>query len=1224
MHLVQVDDPKNYRPYDLLVIDPPQDPSLEHYTMTPAGIVHICPGEPSECIPLAVWMRQSIMFNILRRIPFYQFYLHRKAFTIWRENVRFQLYVKQRKRISDRYFLVRKTTCAPIIEIKKHLLDIQNVKLLHFDLRSCDKNVFMDQQNSTLQQASGQFEESIRKIITETQNVIVEVTTLHTNVMQEDDGPAFNDGGNTEKAKSLVKLIQEKQERKQTKLRAIFEYNTLPDFIRLVDYLTVECLVTLTINAAHAFNEELLKVRKVGIFETTIRFTETTTVFSPTCNEIKEMLEKLLDSMVSAVSNVNRVGYLSTKHENSTSGPNIQQIIRENMRFKKIAALIQQKIISDFERANEHVQTFESVRPIYLFNAKWDFNAYKSEHHELSSLKNMLEHIINWNKELDKLRNKPIGVLEVDSKRLKGELHPMREARLAEIKEYMRDIASEKCSQLLDLFKENLIKLSAKASHLKDFAGFVQTLNSLREEEKSSLKAASQVDQIYNILQIYEVQVPPEHLVAHEDLHERLHEYKREMDAAVSFKESKLSEMTNHLDMNIFKLSEQVATVASKLNDAPFTDKSYFDNADNVLEEMAQLGQKIDAIDQLGNTYSNYQKLFNSNVSDYSDIAACKQRWNDLKHLWELVKNWNSKYYVWMNTQFLNLSVDDIDRDVQVFFKDSFNLHKKINNKVSETLKDRIAEFKAIMPNVLDLGNPKMRARHWVRVLGKIDMNYVEGMPLCLQQMLNAGIMDHKDFVQEMSATASGEAQLEDSLNKIQQGWEKIEFIVLNHRDQHGLFILGTVEEIVALLEDNQVTLQTMLGSRFITGIRDNVEIWEKKLALLSETLDEWLMCQKNWMYLENIFGAEDIQKQLPAESQKFLVVDRSWKTIMNRTREKPLVTNALIPLDNGMALLDQFVMNNAALESIQKSLEQYLETKRMAFPRFYFLSNDELLEILSQTRDPHAVQPHMGKCFDAIKRIKFGEGRHAHDILGFIDPGGEVVSLSESVKAEGPVECWLLAFEKAMRTTLYDQCKKAYTEYPSTEEGAINRKEWLWSSAAQVVIAVDQVLWTQNCAKALYLLEKGFNDEAMQNFLDFSLKQIDAMVDLVRQPLSKLQRTLLGALLTIDVHARDVVRAMVHKDTRSLTDFEWTKQLRYYWDEAADDIIVKQTNSKFPYGYEYLGNGPRLVITPLTDTCYMTLTGALHMRLGGMLCAMHYCNIFTCYRSPGWPSWNW
>ena len=91
-----------------------------------------------------------------------------------------------------------------------------------------------------------------------------------------------------------------------------------------------------------------------------------------------------------------------------------------------------------------------------------------------------------------------------------------------------------------------------------------------------------------------------------------------------------------------------------------------------------------------------------------------------------------------------------------------------------------------------------------------------------------------------------------------------------------------------------------------------------------------------------------------------------------------------------------------------------------------------------------------------------------------------------------------------------------------------------------------------------------------------------------------------MGALLTIDVHARDVTRALIAKDVSTLLDFDWTRQLRYYWDVQVDDVLAKQTNSSFRYGYEYLGNGPRLVITPLTDTCYMTLTGALHMRLGG------------------------
>ena len=78
---------------------------------------------------------------------------------------------------------------------------------------------------------------------------------------------------------------------------------------------------------------------------------------------------------------------------------------------------------------------------------------------------------------------------------------------------------------------------------------------------------------------------------------------------------------------------------------------------------------------------------------------------------------------------------------------------------------------------------------------------------------------------------------------------------------------------------------------------------------------------------------------------------------------------------------------------------------------------------------------------------------------------------------------------------------------------------------------------------------EDGGDNQAMAKFIDFSLKQIQAMVDLVRTQLDKQQRTLMGALLTIDVHARDVTRAMVTKQTDKMTDFEWTKQLRSNYD---------------------------------------------------------------------------
>jgi hypothetical protein len=258
------------------------------------------------------------------------------------------------------------------------------------------------------------------------------------------------------------------------------------------------------------------------------------------------------------------VSYLNSKVV-SAQGPNIQSIVRENKQFQSVLASIQQRVVGDFEKAEEHAQSYESVRPIYEFNMNWDYEEYRAQQHDVSSLKGMLEFINNWSKELEKLRNKPIGILEVDSKKLKGELNPLRDARLAEIKDYIKDIARIRCSQLLEHYKDNLNKLATKPHHLKDFANQVSIMSVMKEEEKNLYKTTSQVDQLYNLLQQNDVKVPSEDLVLHEDLHDRQSEYRTEIEVAQQYRDTKLNEMVASVDANIIKLQDQVMAAVSKL-----------------------------------------------------------------------------------------------------------------------------------------------------------------------------------------------------------------------------------------------------------------------------------------------------------------------------------------------------------------------------------------------------------------------------------------------------------------------------------------------------------------------------------------------------------------------------------------------------------------------------------------------------------------------------------
>jgi dynein heavy chain len=103
-----------------------------------------------------------------------------------------------------------------------------------------------------------------------------------------------------------------------------------------------------------------------------------------------------------------------------------------------------------------------------------------------------------------------------------------------------------------------------------------------------------------------------------------------------------------------------------------------------------------------------------------------------------------------------------------------------------------------------------------------------------------------------------------------------------------------------------------------------------------------------------------------------------------------------------------------------------------------------------------------------------------------------------------------------------------------------------------------------------------------------------------VRGDLSVGLRITLKAMVVIDVHARDVVVSLKKKNITSINEFEWASQLRYYWTEQNLELMVSMVTATIPYGWEYLGNSLRLVITPLTDRCYRTLMGAKQLNYGG------------------------
>jgi len=1223
-----------FRPYDLVVV-PPKNLPADHFVMSAKGVVHIEPGEPSEFHTLADWMRDAAAFNVCTAMRFFKHYLPRKVFGTWRANVRFNKYCKQRNSVRTGLFTWKPAFVAALLEISASLSQLERTTLLHLTAARYTIASFMEAQANARVEAVKAIEKTVAAIQASIERVCADVVKRARAHDDEDDdeddgggaggggkGKAGDGKGGDGKIKSMAAARLEAA-RKQAALTAAAEEEAmLGPFVRLVDYMVVETTARMVTHQFSSFLRDVTypEARRVttvgadtrtggGMFTTWVRFDATQgTIFEPTLGDFTVMVDEVVTESIKACTSTPRILYARAFREyvqelpteagpGNLSAPTVAALLQPpQLEFIDIHRAINDRLAADFAAATAYVAIFDSVRPVFDYHNSMDFEAFRARDHTTGSLQREMNRLKMWDLQVTTMRMQDArGCLFIDSKRLRQELEPITVAAMDAIKQLLLELARERCQATHEAFETRTRALDTKPVALDKFASHMERLAAIKESEGALLRDASSVEDMYRMLASYEVKISSEEAVKLDDLRTAVHRYHEVARNSDAFVDSKLPEMTRQLDVAILRVTDNLKSLGDSLGEGVYVDPEQ--PPTTVLELLDGAKAKLAGLEEQAKRYAKWQGLFGIAAMELKPLAAAHKTLATRHQVWATLHGFESKYVSWTTDVFGNVDVEELGRDVATFQKTAFVLDKALNDPVSGSLKAKVSDFKTFVGVITDLGNRAMQERHWKRIYDECGQPWYGNNPdRTLAELMSFNIFDYPDLVAEVSGTASGEAQLEASLHKIVAAWQSTDFITKPYREQKHVYILGALEDVMTQLEDHQVMLQTMMGSRYIVGVRDEVEAWDRKLALLSETLDEWVMCQKQWMYLETIFSAEDIQRQLPAEASKFNTVDKRWKDIMFRTHAAPLVIGAV---EHGEELLRAFQSCNGVLEQIQKSLEDYLETKRAAFPRFYFLSNDELLAILSQTRDPQAVQPHLSKCFDSIKSIKFGSGATAHEMFAMHSAEGEEVKWSAPVSAEGNVEDWLGEVENMMRVSLLEQAKAALAAYPPGE-AALERRDWFFAFPAQDIILVDQIMWTQGCTEAIMAVESGRDRDALATWLAFNKDQIENMVSLVRGELTRLQRTLLGAMVVIDVHARDVVAAMVRKHVSSLDEFEWKKQLRYYWDPAINNCLVRQTNTQFVYGYEYLGNSDRLVITPLTDQCYMTLTGALNLKLGG------------------------
>uniref|UniRef100_A0A8B9IAP8 Dynein axonemal heavy chain 9 n=1 Tax=Anser brachyrhynchus TaxID=132585 RepID=A0A8B9IAP8_9AVES len=790
-------------------------------------------------------------------------------------------------------------------------------------------------------------------------------------------------------------------------------------------------------------------------------------------------------------------------------------------------------------------------------------------------------------------RIEPISIfqswLKVDARPIKASLLNVIKRWSLVFKQHLIDHVTHSLNDLEEFIKIADRGLSKKVEK-GDYDGLVEIMGHLMAvKERHGVTDAmfEPLKQTIELLKTYEQQLPEEVYKQLEELPEKWNNIKK---LAVAVKQHVAPLQAN--EMTALRKScaafdvEQHRFRERFRKEAPFrfdTEKPYqLLDAKNI--EIKQMESAMTSIYESAG-------LFEVMVPDYKQLKQCRKEIRLLKELWDVISVVNTSLDDWQTTKWVDINVENMDLECRKFAREIRNLDKEMRAWDAFTgLDSRVKNMLTALKAVAELQNPAIRERHWNQLMQVTGVKFVMDSDTMLADLLKLNLHNFEDEVRGIVDKAVREMSMEKVLKELKMTWSTMEFQYEPH-SRTNIPLLKSDEELIETLEDNQVQLQNLMTSKYIAFFLEEVSAWQRKLSTADSVISLWFEVQRTWCHLESIFiGSEDIRTQLPEDSKRFEGIDVDFKELAYEAQKTPNVVEAT----NKPGLSQQLEDVQSRLSLCEKALAEYLDMKRLAFPRFYFISSADLLDILSNGTNPQLVQRHLSKLFDNLAKMKFqldSEQKPTKIGLGMYSREEEYVSFSEHCDCSGQVEVWLNHVLDSMRATVRDEMTEAVSAYEEKP-----REQWLFDYPAQVALSCTQIWWTTEVGIAFARVEEGY-ENAMKEYHKKQVTQLNTLVTMLIGQLSKGDRQKIMTICTIDVHARDVVAKMIVDNAQA---FVWLSQLRHRWSDEERHCFANICDAQFLYSYEYLGNTPRLVITPLTDRCYITLTQSLHLTMSG------------------------
>lgn len=733
--------------------------------------------------------------------------------------------------------------------------------------------------------------------------------------------------------------------------------------------------------------------------------------------------------------------------------------------------------------------------------------------------------------------NVNFGIFIVETGSLRNKLLDIPKSILNVLKERLLEIVSKETAELKGELALQNQTLEERASNLPQFVEQMRSIKNIKDDKIKGWDARTVfIGECLNLCRKEGIRIPAIMNSSVDDCKNILKGLPKRIALTEEHYIEYKSHFTGQLLRGAAKLSRKINKFQTKYTSRYLQDPIKMIYSLNILKELDQREEALAAMKERVESYEEFNKALKvlETTAEVPELP-CRKDFADIftlhcdtLKLWKLINYWKKHYEEWSKTIFHKLNVKSMYtkiNKVRLFLKTkNFDTHEffGLGKTVIDSFMKEIDEIVSISDLVLELKSRELKPRHWELIYSIIRKPQFSSGNITLQDLKDRDIRQYSEPIAQIMQTAKQEYKFEEQLLTVRSVWDELNLQIVSYQDRLDAYIIQNAGEIQEIIEEHSILMTNIKQQEFSEHLHREIDDWKFKLALMNEVLELWIGNQQYWLQLEPLFISDAMRKNLPKEYESFKSHASDLKKATWSANNNPKACyNLLIP--NRKEYFET-ILNG--LSVLKKSMKEFIEWRKISFPRFFFLTDAQLMDYFSEVHSESYIDKYFHLLFPGAWKLYLrtdqrktlpdaSESLYEHfqiyspgyqeltnpfdfnqedsmipglkdilqpenqqeaekngnkvidsylpEIFGMIGANNELLVFDESVSVHGDIEVWLNNVEKHMKSSLEKMLKLAVTAFPN-----VTMDEWIMDFPLQVVISALHLILSHEIQEML------------------------------------------------------------------------------------------------------------------------------------------------------------